>query len=470
VIRDAVERRLRERRLVDGALLPDYGGYCFARVPGTIESVLDVEVGAGAESDPGGEGPRPLPATGESRGLPLDVLTGVGTDVDAVVCVLVDGFGLEQWRRFESLTPSLGRLTERARVTPLTSVYPSETAAAITTLSTGRTPAEHGLLGWNVFDADRDLVYESLPFRTKAGAPAAEAGVSPAELFAGEASTTRLSRAGVDARVLVPAALTASPHGTRAYADASVHGYDDLDDLAETLAGLVTGTAAAGVEPTTSDGRTFVHAYLPHVDATSHRHGTTADAYATTVASVFDAVGRGLGVGRNGSGGGAGGLDGPEGHARGLDPERTLVVVTADHGHVDTDPDGGIDLTSIPAVAESVRRTEAGRPAIAGGPRNVHLYLDHGTVGRVRAALSDLPAALRTYTRAEALANGLFGPGPHASRLADRVGDLIVIPGDESVWYDAPGEDELDLVGMHGGLDPDEMLVPFAVARLSTLR
>jgi hypothetical protein len=48
-----------------------------------------------------------------------------------------------------------------------------------------------------------------------------------------------------------------------------------------------------------------------------------------------------------------------------------------------------------------------------------------------------------------------------------RAGDLLVVPRDRGVWY---GDDELGQIGMHGGLAPEEMLVPLASVRLSDLR
>lgn len=83
------------------------------------------------------------------RRLPDDAIAGVECgDAENVVVLLVDGFGYEHWKRERDVHPLLSALTERGIVTPLTSVYPSETAAAITTVHTGRKPVEHGLLGW----------------------------------------------------------------------------------------------------------------------------------------------------------------------------------------------------------------------------------------------------------------------------------------------------------------------------------
>jgi hypothetical protein len=52
---------------------------------------------------------------------------------------------------------------------------PATTAAAITTFSTGATPAEHGILGWHLHLADLGLVGTILPVVTRTGVPLADA-------------------------------------------------------------------------------------------------------------------------------------------------------------------------------------------------------------------------------------------------------------------------------------------------------
>jgi hypothetical protein len=59
---------------------------------------------------------------------------------------------------------------------------------------------------------------------------------------------------------------------------------------------------------------------------------------------------------------------------------------------------------------------------------------------------------------------GLFGPGEPHPRLAERLGDLIVAArGSAYLWWD---EKENKMLGRHGGLSPEEMLVPFVAGRL----
>jgi hypothetical protein len=61
-------------------------------------------------------------------------------------------------------------------------------------------------------------------------------------------------------------------------------------------------------------------------------------------------------------------------------------------------------------------------------------------------------------TRQEVLEVGLLGCGkPHAD-LLNRVGDLVAIPhGDAYLWW---VNRQNVMLGRHGGLHPDEMLVP----------
>jgi len=427
MLRHDVAEDLRADELAPGYVRPAYGDYCFANVPGTVAEL----VGAGGVVD----GPR----------LPEDVLP-IG-DVRRVAVVLVDGFGFEQFARHRRSHPFLDRLADAARVTPLTSTYPSETAAAMTSYYLGRPPVRHGLLGWNVYRSDVDAVVKPLPFVTAGGVDPADLGLSPADLREGESVGRRMAGAGVDVRRVVPEALVGDETGLGTPDGQTYHGYanDEMETLATELGDALGAAGTPG----------FVHAYVPSVDAAGHRHGTTARAYRETVADVFEALERAIG---------------------GMAPDRareTLVVVCADHGHVDTDPDRNVDVLSAPAVARAVGETAEGTPRIGGAPRNLHLHLrvdDHADArGAVETALDERGCDALVLTRAEALAEGLWGPSGPSATFRRHCGDLLVIPDELSVWH-ADEPEELDLVGMHGGCHPDEMIVPFAAARADRLK
>jgi hypothetical protein len=106
-------------------------------------------------------------------------------------------------------------------------------------------------------------------------------------------------------------------------------------------------------------------------------------------------------------------------------------------------------------------------PAIAGSGRNLHLFVADGSVDRVRARLRERIDGL-VLTRDAALESDLWGTGDACRLFTERVGDLVVVPEATTVWYGAE-PDELALVGDHGGLYPQEQLVPFGAVRLDRL-
>lgn len=200
----------------------------------------------------------------------------------------------------------------------------------------------------------------------------------------------------------------------------------------------------------TTDDPGYVYAYLPQIDTASHAEGTESEAFQETLGNVCDAL---------------------SGFVGRLDPataRETLLLLTADHGHVDTDPRANVDLSDRRDVAANLTRHADGTLVrMAGSPRNVHLHLRDGTVEATRAALSDLDA--RCFTRSEALDQGLFGDREASERFRRRCGDLVLTHRDLGAWWGDAEPDELDLVGMHGGLHPEEMLVPFAAVRADRL-
>ena len=216
--------------------------------------------------------------------------------------------------------------------------------------------------------------------------------------------------------------------------------YDEPDSFGERLSAVMTATESPG----------YVYAYVPHVDHVSHAEGTDSEAYGETVASVCEQIATCI---------------------ESIDErtaERTLLLVAADHGHVDTDPDRNIDLSADPTVMRNLHRHANGMPVrTSGSPRNVHLHLRDGTVSETLRALSEHDA--RIFTRQEALDRDLFGDRPVSDRFRRRCGDLIVTHRELGMWFGDVERDELSLVGMHGGLNPAEMLVPFAASRVSAL-
>lgn len=417
--RDGVREDLLARRERDGYVYPDYDGYSFHRVVPTALSALDAAVGPT---------------------LPGDVFDGVETDVDRVLFVLLDGFGDSLWREHAPDHVFLRRLGERGTVTPLTSVFPSETAAAIPSMHAATTAARHGAIGWFQWLEEVDGMVQTLPFTTPDGEPADEAhGADWSMVMDVEPVYGAAAEQGVATVQLQPDSIVPSDDEDDASADHETVGYEDVAGMAATVRRRLS----------TATGPTFIECYVPNVDSAAHESGVASPAVETQVRTVTECLRREL--------------------VDGLDPavaDRTLVVLTADHGLLDTDPATNVDLSALDGVWEHRRLDRGGEPIPpAGSGRNVHLFLAEGTVPAVRDAVERQVDAV-TFTREEAIETGLFGPEA-SERFRRRCGDLVVVPRRKTLWHEA---DERAYVGMHGGLSREEMLVPFATARLSALQ
>ena len=107
-----------------------------------------------------------------------------------------------------------------------------------------------------------------------------------------------------------------------------------------------------------------------------------------------------------------------------------------------------------------------------GGPREVFLHIKEEKLAETKEwLLQKIGDKAQIIETVEATEQGLFGLGPASKELFERTGNLMILPyGNETVWFKSHWGEKISLLGQHGGLNEQEMLVPFAVAGLSSLR
>jgi hypothetical protein len=418
----AAAETLLDRQTESGYVFPAYEGGSFADIPYSALSLLSSDF---------------------DNTLPARVFEGVDTAVDHVVLLVIDGLGWDQFRRDRAEAPFLDRLVERGTVSPLTSIYPSETAAAITSVNTGVTPIEHGLLGWHAYLSEVNESVYTLPFETRAGEavdeihPEADGSL----LFEADPVYPDADAAGIDTHVLQPTSTAGSTYSRRLFAEATGQTYGTLPSFGVALRQHLTETS----------GPAYTYAYLPHVDTVAHEVGTDADHYDATISTIGHVLERAL--------------------VRQFDStvaERTLLMVTADHGHLNTGPSTRVRLDrDLGGISDHLERGPDGAPIPPqGGPRNLQFHVREGEVEHLRERL-ETAMPCRTFRRAEYQARGLFGPGDPSAAFERRAPDLVAVHLDSAVWDDPEG---LQHVGVHGGMSRSEMLIPLATCRLDTLQ
>jgi hypothetical protein len=144
-------------------------------------------------------------------------------------------------------------------------------------------------------------------------------------------------------------------------------------------------------------------------------------------------------------------------------PERTLVLITADHGIAAIDPQQTLYVNEIwPGIIDHIQIGGDGRPlAPAGSSRDLFLHTRPGSHDHVQTTLQRLlQGRAEVHGVAELVEQGIFGP-TLSERFRDRVGDLVALayPGEAVYWNDPPRFTQ-PYYGQHGGLTHAEMEIP----------
>jgi hypothetical protein len=303
------------------ARLPDYAGGSIANL---MSAILAAGGAAGASSPP----TRLLdPAElAETRNL---------------VLLVVDGLG-------EALLQRIGRggVLHAHRRGVLTSVFPTTTAAAVSTFLTGLAPQQHAITGWFTYLRELGTVAAILPFRARGGGMALPPSAAAAVLDRPSVFSRMPRRRSI---VVSHERIAESIFSRTTTRGAERIAYRDLRGcLAAVRAALASGP-----------GRKYVYAYWPDLDSLAHVRGIGSGEVAALLLELDAAFGDFLDDIR-GSG--------------------TLVLVTADHGLIDTAPQRTIALADHPRLADCLALPLCGEPRLAYcylRPGRVQAFLDY---------------------------------------------------------------------------------------------
>ena len=370
-------------------VVPDYGGACLSEV---VPALLE-------------RGDRP-------RSWLPEPVAGAGQ----VVLLVLDGLGWEQLQERRHLAPTITAMAGG----PITTVAPSTTATALTSLTTGAPPAVHGVVG----------------YRMKVPVAATNGDVAGDDVL----NVLRWSTATGDARQRV---LPESIQPTMAFrgAKAAVVTRSDFADTGFSRAHLAgcelfgwryPSTMVVKVADLVREGRELIYAYYPGVDTVAHEYGFgplyDAELVAADriVADLLAAV-----------------------------PEGTAVAVVADHGQVDVGP------RVVPLDPDVAALTGL----LSGEGRFRWLHARPGMAARLLELATDRYGDRAwVHSRDQIVAGGWLGAVPEPA-IAARYGDVALVAREPVAFVDPAESGSYELVCRHGSLTAAEMLVPFLAAR-----
>ena len=153
--------------------------------------------------------------------------------------------------------------------------------------------------------------------------------------------------------------------------------------------------------------------------------------------------------------------------------KETLLIVTADHGGIKVDPKETTYLNCLPKTILNLQVGKNRKPILPiGGPREVFLHIKEGKLLETKEWLTQkIGEKAQIIETKEAAEKGLFGLGVVNREIFERIGNLMILPyGNGTVWFKDSEDQKISFLGQHGGLNEQEMMVPFAMARLSSLK
>ena len=361
--------------MIDKPVIPDYAGACISNI---IPAILEHEV------------------IGEGW-IPDEILKA-----KKVILLLIDGLGFEQFENSEEkgLVPNLTTFSKRR----IHTVAPTTTATALTSLTTGKSPGEHGVVGYKIRTGNQIL--NALRWTTGHGSAVNEinpASFQPVEPFFGSA----------------PPIVSPAQFHESGFSSAHLRGGDYLGYwLPSSMPVLINDSLNSGAN--------FVYSYYDGLDKVGHIHGIN-DFYDAEVRFIDDLIGKILACVPNG----------------------TALIVTADHGLVDVDD----SLVTLETAATDLAT------ALSGEARFLWFHSKRGAEAELVEILEQLYSQNGWIrTRDQVLDEGWFGK--QVSTIANsRLGDVALVARNPVAFVPA-GKEGPKLKARHGSLTPAESYVP----------
>jgi len=290
------------------------------------------------------------------------------------------------------------------------STFPPTTVAATTSMLSGMNPCEHGWLGWDCYYPQINKnVTVFLNTEMETGKPAAEYNVAY-EYCGYENVIQKVNRMYGEGTAYFIAPF-AEPYP------------QSFEDVVKNIAYLCN-----------QSGKKFIYSYWPEPDSTMHKKGCYVDDvkvilrnFESQVEKICD------------------------------DLKNTLFVITADHGHLDSEC---VAIVDYPKILECLVRM----PSIE--PRALNLFVKSEEKEQfVEEFQKEFGKKFRLFSKQEVIENQLFGPGTEHVSFRDMLGDYLAVAIDNLSIF-ATREEAESYIGVHAGLTQDEMEIPLIVIEM----
>ncbi|MDP2656053.1 MAG: alkaline phosphatase family protein [bacterium] len=329
-----------------------------------------------------------------------------------VILLIIDGLGNEFFNK-----NGKNSFLEKHFVKSVTSTFPSTTTAATTALETGVAPQQHCAMAWFMYLKEQDLIFAPWAFnpRIPQNHPL---NIKRSDIFLEKRITDKITNS-----FLIYGDDMAKRKINREY--------DKLKSYT-TLNGMFRQIKKA-IE--SSNKRKFILSHWGGFDGICHSEGCSS----AKIKSHFLELDNKLAA-----------------FADSIKNTNTTVIITSDHGQIDTPKSKAINLKDHPELKETLRMP------LCGEHRFAYCYVYPEKVKQfekyVKTKLKDICELHKSSDLIDKNYFGLYKPN---NKLKSRIGDYVLIMKDNYTLKDwLPNEKEFYLKAIHGGLSKEEMNVP----------
>ncbi len=412
LLQEEKENLAKKRIFLDKFVLPDYDGFNIRN----IKSLVGKVYGIGSLTE---------------AALPDDVIDDFG-GIEKVFLIIMDGFGYNRLlSHIGQHDGELAELTKKGVLKPFTSPFPATTSTSLTSIFTGLTPAEHGVLGYQMYSPQYGCVINTLQMKPVYG-------------YSNEVELARdlsrhvkpwmptLQEHGIETFVATKGSIMGSGLSRLIHADLNVTPYMLESEMFVKCRKILDQHSPI-----------FLVLYYSGIDTLEHKYGPYSEEVSNEIQS-FEYLLKAF-------------LD----KLSGATKHETLVMLTSDHGVQETQRTHYVK--DIPEVWEKLQL-----PPVCDS-RCGFLFAKQGEKENLRNAFERNLDGFKLVATDDLVEVGAFGRKSEGASLLPIIGDWAALSkGPDALSYPYYEDDRnREQHGGHGGMTAEEVLVPLLSMRLS---
>lgn len=342
-----------------------------------------------------------------------------------IVLLILDGFGLNLFRHYQN---SFMSFLHPYYLDAITSVFPSTTSAAVTSILTARTPWEHGAIGWTLYFKEFAKLIDYLPnWDSLTSIKLDSAKYNTQDYLGAENIFSQIEAADPDVQTwnVTLKGIDVSANTIKNSGNATIIGYKKPRHLYRKLEKIIKKK---------SSQRRFIYAYSSSPDHLEHLHGVDSQQVKDYLQEVILHLQKLI---------------------RKLKGTNTTILISADHGLINIDKyyyaneDKELfDTMIMPTFPE---------------PRFISFFIKKHKEDKFLQEIKKYRDDFLLYSRPDFIAQELLGSGRMHPKIDDFLGDyLLIAKADKALKsvYLQNGKWKREFAAHHAGLTDAEMQVP----------